>query len=68
MSKSYLIEQFIKVFDALLSNSDKMPDYIAEDVLWINYVPDHLPYGGEYRGLEELSGLCRSGHRRLVSS
>lgn len=36
---------------------EKVPDYFAEDVLWINYVPDHLPYGGEYRGLDELAVL-----------
>ena len=57
MSKSNLIEQFNKIFDALLNDPEKIPDYVAEDVLWINYVPDHLPYGGEYRGLAELSRL-----------
>ena len=57
MSGSNLIENFNTAIDALLHHPEKVPDYFAEDVLWINYVPEHLPYGGEYRGLDELAKL-----------
>lgn len=57
MSGSNLIEKFNKALDALLSAPEKIPDYFADDVVWINYVPEHLPYGGEYRGLDELAKL-----------
>ena len=25
---------------------------LSEDVVWINLLPDHIPFGGEYRGRE----------------
>lgn len=59
MSDSSLIESFKSAVEALLHAPEKVPDHFAEDVLWINYVPDHLPYGGEYRGLDELSELFK---------
>jgi ketosteroid isomerase-like protein len=57
MSGTNLIENFNAAIDALLHHPEKVPDCFAEDVLWINYVPEHLPYGGEYRGLDELGKL-----------
>lgn len=57
MPKSRLIETFNAAIDALLKTPEKIPEYFAEDLLWINYVPEHLPYGGEYRGLAELGKL-----------
>lgn len=57
MSSSNLIEKFNTALNALLYDAEKIPDYFADDVLWVNYVPEHLPYGGEYRGLDELAKL-----------
>ena len=57
MSVSDPIERFNAALNVLLSDPSKVPDYFADDVLWINHVPDHLPYGGEYRGLDELAKL-----------
>jgi ketosteroid isomerase-like protein len=41
---------------------------VAEDVVWINQLPEHVPFGGEYRGHEgliqyfgELSGSFEVG-------
>lgn len=25
-------------------------DWISEDFVWINHLPDHIPFGGEYQG------------------
>lgn len=57
MPDSKLIDTFDAAIDALLKTPEKIPDYFADDLLWINYVPEHLPYGGEYRGLGELGKL-----------
>ena len=57
MSNTNLIEKFNAAIDALLHAPEKVADCFAEDVLWINYVPSQLPYGGEYRGLNELAQL-----------
>ncbi len=57
MSNANLIEKFNAAIDALIHAPEKVADCFAEDVLWINYVPPHLPYGGEYRGLNELAKL-----------
>ena len=57
MSGSNLIEKFNTALHSLLFAKEKIPDYFADDLLWINYVPEHLPYGGEYRGLGELAKL-----------
>ena len=57
MVSSDLIGKFDAAIHALFHDPEKVPDYFAEDVLWINYVPEHLPYGGEYRGLGELAEL-----------
>ncbi len=57
MSSSNLIEKFNTAINALIYHPEKVPDYFADDILWVNYVPEHLPYGGEYRGLDELAKL-----------
>jgi hypothetical protein len=41
--------------DALLNSFDKVGDYISDDFVWINYLPDHIPFGGEYHGLAGLT-------------
>ena len=57
MPGSHLIKKFNTALNVLLNEPEKVPDYFADDILWINYVPEHLPYGGEYRGLGELAEL-----------
>jgi len=57
MRESDLIGTFNAAIDALIHEPEKVPDYFSEDVLWINNVPEHLPYGGEYRGLKGLTEL-----------
>ena len=57
MSGSTLVEKFNTALSALLSEPEKVPDYFADDLLWINHVPEQLPYGGEYRGLDGLAEL-----------
>ena len=57
MSNTNLIEKFNAAIDALIHAPEKVSDCFTEDVLWINYVPEYLPYGGEYRGLDELGKL-----------
>lgn len=57
MSGSNLVKTFNAALDALLHAPEKVPDYFDEEVLWINHVPEHLPYGGEYRGLDGLAEL-----------
>ncbi len=52
MHESELIKTFNAALDALINQPEKVPDYFSADTLWINYVPDHLPCGGEYRGLD----------------
>ena len=57
MSNTNLIEKFNAAIDALIHAPEKVSDCFTQDVLWINYVPEYLPYGGEYRGLDELGKL-----------
>jgi len=30
-------------------------ELLAEDVVWINLLPEHIPFGGEYRGREGVA-------------
>jgi ketosteroid isomerase-like protein len=51
MSLSSKVLEFI---DAMKSDFPSALQMVAEDVVWINHLPAHVPFGGEYRGHEGL--------------
>ena len=51
MSLQNKLLQFIECMKTDFPASLQM---VAEDVVWINYLPEHVPFGGKYRGHEEL--------------
>ena len=51
MSLQHKLLQFIECMKTDFPASLQM---VAEDVVWINYLPEHVPFGGKYRGHEGL--------------
>jgi len=43
---------------------DVVKNWITDDFVWINHLPDHIPFGGSYQGAE---GLMRYG-RELAAA
>ena len=33
---------------------DVVENWITDDFVWINYLPEHIPFGGIYKGPEGL--------------
>ena len=52
-------EQLIDCFTTFMSTVLSTPalafcDMVDTEVVWENYVPDHVPFGGKYEGIQEL--------------
>jgi ketosteroid isomerase-like protein len=45
-----LVEQIKRYAAALKSDFEASLDYLSDDVVWINLLPEHVPFGGEYVG------------------
>jgi len=55
MNKEQLVECFTTFMATVLTTPAKaFADMIDPQVVWENYVPDHIPYGGRYEGIQEL--------------
>ena len=39
---------------------DVVENWITDDFVWINYLPEHIPFGGIYKGPEGLMQYGRS--------
>jgi len=49
-----LENKLMEYISALKTDFPAALKMVAEDVVWINYLPDNVPFGGEYRGHEGL--------------
>ena len=55
MTKEQLVESFNTFFSTVLSTPAKaFADLLSPDVVWENYLPAHVPFGGKYEGIQEL--------------
>ena len=55
MTKEQLIECFTNFMETVLSTPAlAFCDLTHPDVVWENYVPEHVPFGGKYEGIQEL--------------
>ena len=55
MNKEQLIECFTNFMSTVLSTPAlAFCDMVDPEVVWENYVPDHVPFGGKYDGIQEL--------------
>lgn len=48
-----LIEKIKQYAATLKSDFEASLDFLADDVVWINLLPDNVPFGGEYVGKPE---------------
>ena len=55
MPEAGLAEKLDQILNVLLNDFESAPDYLSEDVVWVNYLPEHIPFGGEYRGLQGIA-------------
>jgi ketosteroid isomerase-like protein len=49
-----LVEQIKRYAEALKSNFEASLEFLADDVVWVNLLPEHVPFGGEYTGKPEV--------------
>jgi ketosteroid isomerase-like protein len=49
-----LVKQIKRYADALKSDFEASLDFLADDVVWVNLLPEHVPFGGEYIGKPEV--------------
>ncbi len=55
MSGSEIIEQVKDFYQMLLTDTEAaISRYVAEDIIWDNPLPEHIPFGGCYEGIEGL--------------
>ncbi len=55
MNKDQLVECFTTFMGTALSTPAlAFADLVDTQVVWENYVPDHIPFGGKYEGIQEL--------------
>lgn len=50
-----LSNKLMNVIGLMKDDFEGALSYIDKDVVWINFLPDHVPFGGEYRGHEGLA-------------
>jgi uncharacterized protein len=50
-----LVTNIENYFKAVKTDFPASLDLLSEDVLWINRLPAHVPFGGEYKGREEVA-------------
>lgn len=49
-----LSTKILEFIDTVKSDFPSALQMLAEDVVWINLLPAHVPFGGEYRGHQEV--------------
>jgi len=55
MKKEELIERFTTFMSTVLSTPAlAFCDMVDTEVVWINQVPDNIPFGGKYEGIQEM--------------
>lgn len=55
MTKEQLIDSFTRFMETTLFTPAKaFADLTDPAVVWENYLPDHVPFGGRYEGIQEL--------------
>jgi ketosteroid isomerase-like protein len=55
MNKDQLIECFTTFMGTVLTTPAlAFADMVDTEVVWENYVPEHVPFGGKYEGIQEL--------------
>ena len=55
MDKEQLVECFTTFMDTVLTTPAlAFADMTDPQIVWENYVPDHIPFGGRYEGMQEL--------------
>jgi len=53
--KKKILGGFDEIFNALLTDPENaVPKYMDPGVVWENYLPDHVPFGGRYEGYEGI--------------
>lgn len=51
MNKEELIQHFGAMFQGLLTDTaNAFETYVDPDVVWENFIPEHIPFGGRYEG------------------
>ena len=51
-----LVEKLQNFTGTMLTDFPAALDMLSDDVVWINLLPEHVPFGGEYRGKEQVVG------------
>ena len=49
-----LVEKLQHYAATMKSDFEASLDLLSDDVVWINLLPEHVPFGGTYRGKEEV--------------
>jgi ketosteroid isomerase-like protein len=49
-----LVEKLQNYMNAATTDFPASLDMLADDIQWINLLPEHVPFGGEYRGKERI--------------
>ena len=49
-----LVEKLQHYAATMNSDFEASLDLLSDDVVWINLLPEHVPFGGTYRGKEEV--------------
>ncbi len=47
-----LFRQLLNYMTAMKDDFEASLELLSEDVVWINHLPEHVPFGGEYHGRE----------------
>lgn len=49
-----LVEKIQQYAAALKADFESSLDFLSDDVVWVNLLPKHVPFGGEYIGKAEV--------------
>ncbi len=49
-----LVEKVQGYLQVVNTDFEASLEYLSDDIVWINKLPEHVPFGGEYKGKKEV--------------